>query len=164
MGDDWWQGTFSRFLVDVGLLEDPFDYCNYARCKTHSSGVMYIGYHGWPQLTNTKIRREDKFGDKGTRDYIFHHWHIFTKLPSMPNHRTLCNIIIRDKEWSCSHTKDPIQWYRGWIRWRWKTMISLHPTMVVLSHSWVSGPPHKMELSSPFRDLYITLSVVKFNS
>ena len=32
--------------------------------------------------------------------------------------------------------------------------------MVVLSLSWVSGHPHKMELSRPYRDLYITLSSV----
>ena len=32
-------------------------YCNYARCKAQSSGEMYVGYHGKPQLTGTSIRR-----------------------------------------------------------------------------------------------------------
>ena len=33
--------------------------------------------------------------------------------------------------------------------------------MVVLSLSRVSGHPHKMELSRPYRDLYTTLSYVR---
>ena len=30
--------------------------CNYAMCKAQSSGEIYVGYHGRPQLTNTSIR------------------------------------------------------------------------------------------------------------
>ena len=41
-------------------------------------------------------------------------------------------------------------------------MISLHPTIVVLSLSWINEPPHKMELSGHFWDLYVTFTVVKF--
>ena len=65
-------------------------------------------------------------------------------------------------EWSCSHSEELIRWPQGRLRWSWTTTTSLHPTMVILSLSWVSGHPHKMELSRPYRDLYIILLHVKF--
>ena len=49
-----------------------------------------------------------------------------------------------------------IWWPQGRLRWSSKTTNSLHPAMVVLSLSRVSGLSHKMELSHPYRDLYIT--------
>ena len=67
-----------------------------------------------------------------------------------------------DMEWSCSHSKEPIWWPHKRIQWSWKTMISLHPRIVVLSLSWVNGHPLKMELSRPYRNLFITLSFVNF--
>ena len=65
-------------------------------------------------------------------------------------------------EWSCSHTKEPMWWPHRQNRWSQKTTIRLRPTMVALSLSWVSGPPHKTELSHPYWDLHITFSSIKF--
>ena len=45
-----------------------------------------------------------------------------------------------------------------------KTTINLHPTMVVLSLSWVNGPTHNMELLSPFGGLYITLILSQYGA
>ena len=72
-----------------------------------------------------------------------------------PNH-TSNNVNARDMEWSCGYCKEPIWWPQGRLWWSWKTTTSLYPTMVILSLSWVCGHPHKIELSCPYRDLYIT--------
>ena len=59
--------------------------------------------------------------------------------------RVFCNRTVHRRKllqeiWSevCSHTKEPIQWHHGQIRWSRKIMISLHPSMVELSLSWSS--------------------------
>ena len=43
----------------------------------------------------------------------------------------------RDMKWSCSHSKEPIQWPQGQIWWSWRITCSVHPRMVLLSLSWV---------------------------
>ena len=76
----------------------------------------------------------------------------------------ICTFALSDwiLFYSCSHTKEPIQWPHGRNRWSKKRTFSLHPTMVILSLSWVSGPPHEIELSHPYWDLYKTFSSVNF--
>ena len=54
----------NQYDMLYGIAQRPIEYgrglaayCNYAKCKAQSSGEMYVGYHGRPQLTGTNIRR-----------------------------------------------------------------------------------------------------------
>ena len=82
------------------------------------------------------------------------------------SNQTVHQVTILQEIWSEVVATLMIQYddITGRIEWSRKTTISLHPTIVVVSLFWVNGPPHKMELSSPFWDLYITFLTVKFCS
>ena len=79
----------------------------------------------------------------------------------LQSNHALGNATAGDMEWSCRRLKSQYEGITGESEGAENTTISLHLTMVVLSLSWVSGPPHKMELLCPYWDLYITFSYVK---